>query len=346
MKWQVVIAAAIFLHFVVDSRSQERCTSSVERSVVMLDVASSDGRQYGAGVIFSIRGGDIYIATAAHVVTTDQRHINVNFLTDRGRVYTAKIEKISSTLDMAYVLVQNPDLAESLSRQLDWRLLVPKTGGASPNYAIIVGNNGGSQWSKPLAPERIISYEPDQIVVDSRATRPGASGGGVFDPNDELLGMIYSDTYGQAAQAFPMQRVLQEARRLGLPVDLTENHLAVPAVSVSPLRGGPGGWGEQVAGAIRAELGQSRRVIDCQNDEAISVVGGVSFQSPSLTTDVAAITWRFTGATGVAPETITQYIEFNRLPWGHVSNDSQALAGKTKEAADFAVRAVTSYLAK
>jgi hypothetical protein len=348
MKFFGGIGTAFVFLSILTAQAKADCVSTVDRTVVMLDVTSPRGNehQYGAGVIFAIQGADIFITTAAHVVKMKEPRMNVYFFGDREKPYSVQIANANSSLDVAFLVVRDGALASSLRQELDWHLLPSSIGAPTPEYAIIVGNNGGQGWSRPTAPERIISNDARDIIIDSRATRPGSSGGAVFDPNDQLLGIVYSDEYGQAAQAFSIARVLKEARRLGLPVNLSENRLSTPAVYIPPVRGAPGNWGRDIANSVRQKLERIRRVIDCQNGQAIAMIGNVEIRSPTMTTDVAVITWRFTGEMGIASAPVTQYIEIPRLPWKHVSEDPDMLASKTNEAADFAVVALTNNLAR
>lgn len=346
MKWLASISVGFVIMFAAPSYAEENCMSAADRSVVMLEVISPSGVQFGAGVIFAVREATIFIVTAAHVVDVQGARINVNFLADRGKAYHGRLVSRSSNVDVAFIVVEDGGLAEFLRRTLDWQLLPSKGSGAKAGYATIIGNNGGRPWSKPVGPERIMSHDANELIVDSRATRPGASGGGLFDPSDELLGIVYSDVYGQAAQAFAIERVLQEARRLGLPVDIRENRLATPAVFVAPLRGAPADWGNEVAETIRQKLWQTRRVIECENERAIGLFGNVEIATRTLMTDAIRITWRFTSEAGAGSSSVVQYLEISHPPFLGARDHPDILARKTDEAADFAVENLTRYLAQ
>lgn len=347
MSFRARITAALVILWFLPGHSEGACVSAADRAVVMLHVKSPDfaGDEWGAGVIFAVRGPNIFIATARHVVKFAAPKIEVSFQGDNQKIYQAQILQISKNIDIAFLEVQNSALAEALQHKLLWQLLPAKDSAVEAEYASIIGNNSGRHWSKPAAPEPIISRDTEGLTIDSRFVRPGSSGGGVFDPNEQLLGIENADTSGAGGLAIPIESVLHEARQLGLPIDLQENRLATPAVFVAAPIGAPGDWGSMIADAIRQKLGHFRRVIECENERAISMRGTVEIRSPTLLTDVAVITWQLTGLKGIVAPPVTQYIEVSHF-LKHVNDDPNLLTGKTDEAADFALAAVIRYLGR
>jgi hypothetical protein len=321
--------------------AQERCTSAADRAVVMLDVA---GSQYGAGVVIGIQGDNIFIVTARHVVEGENgAEIKATFNGDRQNVYQATISNISANKDVAFLIVRDGSLADVMKRTIVWQSLPGKSSATESQYVSIIGNSGGEGWTKSEILERVIARASNGIKVESHSTRPGTSGGGVFDPSEELVGIVSTDN-GQVAAVVPIEGALQDAKGFGISVGLTENRAATPAVYVAALKGAPGNWGDDVATLVRQKLGRVRRVIECENEKAISMKGSVEFRSPTLTTDVAAITWQFSGRKNTPATASTQYLVVNRLPWKHAVSDPDLLTDQTDEAADFAVTGVTNYL--
>jgi hypothetical protein len=344
----VYTSAAILAACVATACADESCISADDRAVVMLDVTSRsfEGHDYGAGIIFATQGEVIFIATARHVVQGNKPKVMVAFKADNQHTYEGAISGISSISDAAFLSVRNSNLAENVRRTMLWQLLPSKNNASPGEFGTIIGNNGGELWTKSAPPERIVARAGVNFKVASHFSRPGSSGGGVFDPNENLIGMVSADEPGQQTLALSIDGILREARKLNLPINLTENPGAVPAVYVAPPKGAPGDWGRELAGAIRQKLARTRRVIDCENDRAISMRGTVEVQSPTMTTDVVALTWQFAGGRDAAPVQVTQFIEINRLPWKHAADDPAILSSKTNEAADFAVASITNYLAR
>ena len=309
--------------------------------------------RYGAGVIFAIREGSIFIMTARHVVeqeTPEKREkpeIGVIFKTDDTATYPAQGQLyLSKEKDVAFLVVKNNELAEKLESELDWHILPTSKSATESKYATIIGNGGGKQWTKPLAPERIISRRNDEIEIDSRSTRPGDSGGGVFDTNDQLIGIVIADTEGAVALALSTERILREARGFGLPVDLVANKLATPAVFIAPLAGEPSRWGSEIAAALGEKLKQTRRVIECGNEQALSVAATIDIRSGTPTSDVAVLSWRFAGGHRGPSAPVTQHIEIDHFPWTAVRKSPETLSSKTGEAVEFAINSFNRYLSR
>lgn len=305
----------------------------------------------GAGIIMAIRGPDIYIATAQHVVNDEPNAASITIKFRSGeKVSTNRIHKVpkEDKKDLAFLVAENREIAEKIQRQLSWKILRSRSGprlSAGSDRAIIIGHGGEGDWTRSLEPERIANVNADLIKIQSTTIAQGFSGGGVFDPSGLLIGVILRDT-GSLAEAIPITVALDTARQLGLPVDLRESDLTPVPVFIAPLTGVPEDWGQLIRENIRDKLdlqlrGRRFRLLECGNaPTAIRILGAVRvIRDATLATDVAIVTWQFNHLNGLANTPEAQHLEFYRLPLTDIwTKGSKTLSERVDEVGEYAVK--------
>jgi Trypsin-like peptidase domain len=301
----------------------------------------------GAGIIMAVRGSNIYVATAKHVVNESglkAASITVKFRT--GEKASVKNIHKAPSKDLAFLLIENSELAEKLQQKLSWQILRSRSArrlSSGRELAIIVGQGAEKEWSRPLEPEPIGGQKADLIEIQSTTIQPGFSGGGVFDPTGLLIGVITTDT-GSMAEAITIEAALSEARRLKLPVDLSEIDLTPVPIFIAPVTGVPEDWGQLIRDNLRHKLElqlerRGFRLLDCESgSRAIGIFGAVEVQRTSFTTDVAIVRWQFNHLSGLANTPTPQRLEFVRLPWTDIwVKDSARLLERADEVGEYAV---------
>jgi hypothetical protein len=340
-----LFVCAFFCHGPMAAHAQcQSAALAAENMTVMVN----GNHASGAGIVMAVREPHIYIATAKHVITDerDLASITVKFRSgEQARISPDAVH--TSSRDVAFFMTEDRDLAGKL-RQQSWQVLRSRSASkpsTAPDRAFVVGQGGGQEWIRTLEPERIIT-EKGSIRIQSATIQQGFLGGGVFDPNGLLIGIITSDT-SRPAEAMTIEAAIDDARRLGLPVDLSANDLAPLAVALAPLAGErvPADWDQLVRENIRHKLEQQLaakglRPLDCENTpKAIRILGAVQVVGTSMTTDVAVITWKFVRPDGLTNTPPAQRLEFTRLlPWTDIwAAGSDKLSERADEVGDYAV---------
>jgi len=170
--------------------------------------------QDGSGIIIGDRGGTLYVATAAHVVSDAGQPVD----SIRAYLYTDCVRPIRATpclaidpkrdLDLA-VLCVRPEGAGAQPRSLSRLGNVRRLGPRTPVYP--VGCPGGECWGVGQ-PDKVLVAGPNQprILFTTFFVAPGHSGGPLFNEWWEVVGMLTK--LGQPlSEAIPIDSVLNAA---------------------------------------------------------------------------------------------------------------------------------------
>ena len=157
-------------------------------------------KELGAGILFSLRGGYLFIATASHVVQGSPQELEklaVEFEFLRGVPVPAERWRDFPKLDLAVLRVdiQRSGLHEAAADPapvLPFQFLNSsvKVQKGAPVYPI--GHPIGYEWYIPTDPARIKEVIAEEIRYEPTCFG-GQSGGGVFDEEGHLIGMILRD---------------------------------------------------------------------------------------------------------------------------------------------------------
>lgn len=195
---------------------------AIERLVAMVDGRFSDGTPtYGAGIVFGIGKGRVYIATADHVVRRGRQQaeeLSVTFKQWPGEPFPAKIHrKPNPEIDLAVLSV-----AGSEGRQLtvDSASFCAQSGDNPPQVGQKVRHIGYlnyKPWGMNLEPDTISRISGVSIYFQSFSVGPGQSGGALVSPEGHLIGMVVGAATPEGI-AIAMPALVQELRNEGYPI--------------------------------------------------------------------------------------------------------------------------------
>jgi surface antigen len=212
---------------------------SLRNNVVSITAERGDGStENGFGFIVGEREGELYIATANHVVRrseqpgTGTKRITLGYFHDQGRVYEAELLGSSDKqFDLAALRAQAP-------KGLQWR----RASLGSPGHVRrgtpvwFIGQAGSIKWYVPSNPGSVNSgiTRDLKIYVDNLAVQVGTSGAPLIS-EDGIIGMIIYDamTISQALSIDFIQRAFEE---WNYPWHLTPTGATPP---LSPVQPGP-----------------------------------------------------------------------------------------------------------
>lgn len=180
----------------------------------------------GAGIIFGVEDSLMYVATANHVVrersdAAERVRVELHFHPDALRAEL--LDNSDADMDLAVLQVDLRGANLPLERVSFGLLgypdsLEPATG----LYA--VGHPEGERWSINFDPHPFERPDGSDLIFQTTAIAGGHSGGGLFDEEGRLVGMIKSRTTTQA-RATSIARVLEKLVEWRYPVSLEGRQL-------------------------------------------------------------------------------------------------------------------------
>ena len=179
----------------------------------------------GSGVIISQDG---YIITCAHVVSGAN---NITVQLADGTEYSATIVGQDSTSDVAVLKIEATGLTPAVIGDSD-SLAVGETTIAVGNPLGTLSNTVTNGIVSALNREVTVQGNDMNLIQTSASISPGNSGGGLFNANGELIGIVNAKSASEDAEgigfAIPINTAMQIAK------DLIENgYVARPALGVS-----------------------------------------------------------------------------------------------------------------
>jgi len=189
--------------------------------IVMISGEVDSVATIGAGIIFGTQADRLYIATANHVVRRGEheaQNVQVQFKSLPGeRVAATLLSHVDPGLDLAVLSVRGlneltvPPASLPFNRLGEVSILAR---GASVHS---LGYPNGEPWQVNVTPEVFVGRSGDLLYYESNVVAPGHSGGGLFNENWELLGMIRADQPPRGV-AVSFDRLLERLGAWGYPL--------------------------------------------------------------------------------------------------------------------------------
>ena len=213
-------AAENSLHAVVHIRStQEAKTRTVQQAPDIFDFFFGDGRGqqrqvqsqprvgFGSGVIISKDG---YIVTNNHVVDGAS---TITVRTRNGDEYQAKLIGTDEQSDLAVIKIDADNLTPAV--------LGDSTKLEVGDLAVVIGNPlgelGGTVTSgiiSALDREMTIDGQTMTLLQTNAAVNPGNSGGGLFNSNGDLVGIINAKSSGEDVEGIGFAIPISSAKEI------------------------------------------------------------------------------------------------------------------------------------
>jgi hypothetical protein len=194
----------------------------------------------GSGIVFGQIKEMLFIVTANHVVRPQNREaqnlrVTFNFWFEEiEATFTGKFDK---NLDLAVLLV---DLKQSMLSSDVLKEFLPLTqlqyvsDVKAGNKIYPVGHPAGHDWYVPTSPKNIFDVEGERILIEFECNQ-GFSGGGVFDEQWGLAGMIraFNPPLCEAISFDRIQEMLKKSRFVVSLKSAPSSLLASPATPTS-----------------------------------------------------------------------------------------------------------------
>jgi len=187
----------------------------VKPLLVMLTAKFDDGDpQQGAGIIFAHRNNRLYVATALHVVrkgpnVAKEILAQVRWMT--GEAFVAgPVMHADPSLDLAVLIVDSTKL--NVPNKLPFEGIARKAQTLKRRDDVFpMGFPANKPWYSPPGSDKVDEIDGDTIRFQAQNYSGGYSGGGLFDAQWRLVGMLREDSTlnGRATSWDRIERQLQ-----------------------------------------------------------------------------------------------------------------------------------------
>lgn len=329
-------------------RSRTAALQRAERLLVTITTKFAIGAptEFGAGIILSIKGNTAYILTADHVVrksTGGKPSILVAVEAADGTTRQIKAEVAtrftwSSDLYKDIALLQ-ADVSRS-GPVMDWAILRSAQSSNNLKDFVAIGNPAGR--GKTATPKGDADYKSTaELRVNSGVMEPGYSGGGVFDAQMHLAGMVFEDR-GQYAAAYPIDPILNLLRTAGVPVDLATASDAKKNIFLSDVQGSTPEIEQAARAAITQALVNAGFEPQCSSQNAYKLSLLLKGMTTSGTSSAVEMVPTLLGPDGGQLQVDKVQVSFLHMLGLSPLSSPDALSKKMSEAAEAIVSKVTA----
>jgi hypothetical protein len=209
----------------LDAQPESLQIERAKQLVVMVNATfedSPDGEtRFGAGVVVGAGMSRVYIVTANHLVRRGERvagAVDIRFRGLPGEVFTGRVLSYHDpSLDYAVLMVDNRE-ANAIIPRLPFRIL--RGTPIAPRVPVFhVGQPNGSEWGVNVTPAAIARVNGSTLRFQSTSLVAGYSGGGLFDGDGALVGLVTGDGPVDA-EAIRIDHLVASLRDDGIQVSL------------------------------------------------------------------------------------------------------------------------------
>ncbi len=187
-----VLIPGVWLSTATSLNAQSSQPVDKSESAKTLIVKVDRKNEFGAGIIFNVSGGYLFIMTADHVIKGSLEGVEVEFEFLRGVPVKAERWGSSPNLDVAVLQVdiQNSRLRDVALDRIPFELLNENTSVKRQDSVFAAGHPAGDEWYIPMTTAKVRQVIFETEIRFEFSCSPGHSGGGLFSGDWSLAGMI------------------------------------------------------------------------------------------------------------------------------------------------------------
>ena len=222
-----VWAIAMVVLMVASPDEARSDAGEAKRLIVMIDGKFQDRQAIGAGIIVGSGADRLYIATANHVVRQgprtrpqklEQVRVRLKFLPGQ-EIEAEVLSAFDRNLDLAVLSVKGVKELAIPVDEIPFHRLGEADGLKRGDEVYTIGYPRGKRWQVNVNPDRISENIGDSLAFESQLVAKGHSGGGLFNKDWELVGMITADQPPNGV-AVPIDKIIRKLKKWGFPVQL------------------------------------------------------------------------------------------------------------------------------
>ncbi len=200
-----------------------------KKHIVMVNGTLGKDPISGAGIIVGSTENEVYIVTANHLVKeglSEATDINVSFNSLPNEGFPSKLDKHNFG-DSQLVVLTVPTNSNKSKLSVEASKDKVQLNGDSTRLksndnmnTIVQDAAGNGDWFSPLEPIKYLDQKDDVLSIKSTFNSLGASGGGLFTENWQLVGMVVSP-YASMLEGISIERIIEELEAANFPINLT-----------------------------------------------------------------------------------------------------------------------------
>lgn len=214
-------------------------SNEVKPLLVMIEGQIDKEQVFGAGIIFGVGADRLYIATANHVVRKKWREIEnlrIQLRSLPGEPLKAELlTKVDRDLDLAVISVASVSRKAIPIKSFPFDQIGAPADLRENDKVFMIGYPNHKAWKVFSTAGVISEVTRDEIRFESPYVSYGHSGGGLYDREWNLIGMIIYVQAREGGIAVRIDKVLELVKRWGYPVQLAGNHTIVDQKTKSKL---------------------------------------------------------------------------------------------------------------
>lgn len=193
--------------------------------IVQIDGQLGGDPVIGSGIVFGSLGSRLYIATARHLCRKELQSLESPLVSLRdlpGESLKAQLlEQSDKDLDLAVLMVDVGQRNRLQTAEIDFdRMGKPEA--LKADEKVFALGLPREQTDLPVQPDQFVKAVGFRIIFQSSSVKEGYSGGGLFDSNWRLVGMIRAvdPPFGYAIS---IDQIIAQLKDWGYPVNLVSH---------------------------------------------------------------------------------------------------------------------------
>ena len=239
---ETVPAGAVAGARTTQALSPKDAQDAAEQLVVMIEGTIGGERSLGAGIIFNRTADALLIVTARHVVvgqgSTEGASARVMLRMLPGEPMTARVLETFLREDLAVLKI---DGVSKFERDLA-SLKLDRLGDAGAvqirDEVYAIGQPNQARWEVNLVGDLVTRIDATVFAVRSAGVAPGSSGGGLFNAQRLLIGLVQKDV-APDAEAIRIDEVTRVLKRAGYTVAWQAPAATAPPATAPPATAPP-----------------------------------------------------------------------------------------------------------
>lgn len=222
MRWAAILAG-LGLAAASAGGADRPGEADARKLVAMVGGSSAQGSVQGAAVILGLARDRLYLVTANHLIESERKiagDLQVEIKALPGEHLPTEVLDRDRDRDLAVLVVKGVADRGLSAADFPFHLLGDPRTLKRGSEVFSIGQARGVRWWANVSADVVSEVSSSHVYFQSPLVRPGQSGGGLFDADWRLVGLVSSESTG-TMEAVRIDEVIDFVRRHDYPVSLS-----------------------------------------------------------------------------------------------------------------------------